>query len=139
MSEAEKSNRRSGPPHQNGAPRDSRSFGEHCREIYDDTDALAAAVRDATDELGRYLTEQMEERPYATLGMAAGAGHVLAGGFRPRLRAVLLGAATRAVMALAVSEVAAWLSPDASASVEKTDSIPRGRGRSFDVVTQLVA
>ncbi len=131
MSEAEKANRRSGQPHRNGAPRDSRSFGEHCREIYDDTDAFVAAVRDATDELGRYLTEQVEERPYATLGMAAGAGYVLGGGLRPRFTAVLLGAATRAVMALAVSEVAAWLSPDASASVEKAPSREGGEDRSM--------
>jgi len=99
-----------------------RSLGDHCREIYHDAHALAAAVQEATDDLERYLTEQVEERPYTTLGVAAGLGYVLGGGLRSRLTAVLLGAATRLAMALAARELAARLAPGASASVQNKSS-----------------
>jgi DUF883 C-terminal glycine zipper region len=99
-----------------------RSFGDHGRQIHDDVHALADAVQDAADDLDRYLTEQVEERPYTTLGVAAGVGFVLGGGLRSRLTAVLLGTVTRLAMALAARELAARLSPGASASVQNKSS-----------------
>jgi ElaB/YqjD/DUF883 family membrane-anchored ribosome-binding protein len=103
-------------------PQDARSLDDHCRQIRHDAHALAAAVQEATHELERYLTEQVEERPYTTLGVAAGVGYVLGGGLRSRLTAVLLGAATRFAVALAARELAARLSPGASASVQNKGS-----------------
>lgn len=121
MSDAERSNRESDAPRGTGGePQDTRSLAEHCRQVYDDAHALAAAVKGATDELERYLTQRVDDRPYMTLGVAAGAGYILGGGLRSRFTAVLLGAATRVGMALAVREVAARLSPGASASAENT-------------------
>ena len=76
----------------------------------------------AADDLERYLTEQVEERPYITLGVAAGVGYVLGGGLRSRLTAVLLGAATRLAMAVAARELAARLSPGAAASAHNKSS-----------------
>ena len=101
---------------------DPRSLGDHGRQIHHDAHALAAAVQEATDDLERYLTEQVEQRPYTTLGVAAGVGYVLGGGLRSRLTAILLGAATRFAMALAARELAARLSPGASASVQNKSS-----------------
>jgi hypothetical protein len=103
-------------------PRDARSLGDHCRRIHHEAHALAAAVQEATDDLERSLIEQVEERPYTTLGVAAGVGYVLGGGLRSRLTTVLLGAATRLAMALAARELAARLSSGASASVQNGSS-----------------
>ena len=90
-----------------GQSQHPRTLGEHGREIHDDAQALAAAVQSATDGVQRYLTEQVEQRPYRTLGMAAGIGYVLGGGLSSRLTAVLLGAATRLATALAARELGA--------------------------------
>jgi ElaB/YqjD/DUF883 family membrane-anchored ribosome-binding protein len=123
MSDSENPNVSNDAPSGTGwQPREARSLGDHCRRIHDDAHALAAAVQEATDDLERYLTEQVEERPYAALGVAAGVGYVLGGGLRSRLTAVLLGAATRLATALAVREIAARLSPGASASVQNKSS-----------------
>ena len=90
-------------------PQEQRSLGDHGRQIHHDAEALAAAVRDATDDVQRYLTEQVEQRPFSTLGVAAGVGYVLGGGLSSRLTAVLLGAATRVATALVARELG---SPD---------------------------
>jgi hypothetical protein len=123
MSDAENSHGPNGAPSGTGRqPQDARSLGDHGRQIHHDAHALAAAVQDAADDLERYLTEQVEQRPYTTLGVAAGVGYVLGGGLRSRLTAVLLGAATRLAVALAARELAARLSPGAFASVQNKSS-----------------
>jgi hypothetical protein len=94
------------------------SGGNHCRQIYHDAATLAAEVRGTTADLERYLIEQVEERPYTTLGVAAGVGYVLGGGLRSRLTAVLLGAATRLATVLAVRELGARILPRDSTSVQ---------------------
>jgi hypothetical protein len=96
---------------------DGRSFGDHCRQIDQDTHALVAAVQDATSGLEGYLTERMQSRPFVTLGVAAGVGYVLGGGLGPRLTAALLGAATRVALAVAARELGDRLSPAPSSSV----------------------
>ena len=111
----------------NGAPsgperQGQRSLGDLGRQIHQDAHALAAAVQDAADDLERYLTEQVEQRPYITLGVAAGVGFVLGGGLRARLTAVVFGTATRLAMAVAARELAARLSPGPSASVQNKTS-----------------
>jgi len=121
MSDAEHSKEPNGAP-SGTARQGQRSLGDHCRQLYHDAHALGAAVQDASAELERYLTEQVEERPYTTLGVAAGVGYVLGGGLRSRLTAALLGAATRLAMALAARELAARLSPSAAASVQTKSS-----------------
>jgi ElaB/YqjD/DUF883 family membrane-anchored ribosome-binding protein len=123
MSDSDDSNGPNGAPSAAGAPlRDARSLGDHCRRIQHDAQALAIAVQEATDELERFLTEQVQERPYTTLGVAAGVGYALGGGFRSRLTAVVVGTATRLAMTLAARELAARLSPGASASVRNNSS-----------------
>jgi ElaB/YqjD/DUF883 family membrane-anchored ribosome-binding protein len=121
MSDAQHSNGPDGAP--SGTERQGqRSLGEHCRQIHHDAHALAAAVQEATDDLERSLIDQVEQRPYTTLGVAAGVGFVLGGGLRSRLTAVLLGAAMRLATALAARELAVRLSPGASASVQNKSS-----------------
>ena len=121
MADAQHSNGPNGAP--SGTARQGpRSLGDHCRQIHHDAHALAAAVQEASDEVERYLTEQVKERPYTTLGVAAGVGYVLGGGLRSRVTAVLLGAATRLAMALAARELAARVLPGAAASVQTKSS-----------------
>ncbi len=121
MSDAKHSNGPNGAP--SGTERQGqRSLGDHGRQIHHDVHALAAAVQDAADDLERYVTEQVHRRPYSTLGVAAGVGFVLGGGLRSRLTAVLFGAATRLAIALAARELAARLSPGASAAVQNKSS-----------------
>lgn len=103
-------------------PQSSRSLGDHGRQVQHDAEALAGAVLDATDGVQRYLTAQVEQRPFSTLGVAAGVGYVLGGGLRSRLTAVLFGAATRLAMALAARELGARLLPGASTSVQDKSS-----------------
>lgn len=91
------------------ATREPRSIGEHARRIQRDATSLAAEVRDTRSDLERTLTEQMTDRPWLTLGMAAGAGYLLGGGLRSRLTVVMLGAATRLVTAIAARELGARL------------------------------
>ena len=121
MSDAKHANGPSDVPSGTDRP-GQRSLGDHGRQIHHDAHALAAAVQDAADDLERYFTEQVEERPYTTLGVAAGVGFVLGGGLRSRLAAVLFGAATRLAMAVAARELAARVSPGASASGQNKSS-----------------
>ena len=121
MSDAERSNGQTARRAEHNG-RGTALLGDHGRQIHHDAHALAAAVRDAADDLERYLTEQVEERPYTTLGVAAGVGFVLGGGLRSRLTVVLLGAATRLATAVAARELAARLSPGASASAQNKSS-----------------
>jgi ElaB/YqjD/DUF883 family membrane-anchored ribosome-binding protein len=99
-------------------PQSSRSLGDHSRQIQHDAEALAAAVRDATDGVQRYLTAQVKQRPFTTLGVAAGVGYVLGGGLSSRLTVVLLGAATRVASALVARELGTRILQHDSTSVQ---------------------
>jgi hypothetical protein len=103
-------------------PHNSRSLGDHGRDIQHDAKALAAAVRDATDSVQRCLTAQVEQRPFSTLGVAAGVGYVLGGGLRSRLTVVLLGAATRVATALIARELGEKILQSGSASAHNKSS-----------------
>ena len=103
-------------------PQNSCSLGDHGRQIQHDAEALAAAVRDATDGVQRYLTAQVEQRPFGTLGVAAGVGYVLGGGLSSRLTVVLLGAATRVATALVAREPGSRIVQSGSASAQNKSS-----------------
>ena len=103
-------------------PHDARSFADHGRQIGHDAHVLAAAVQDAAVGLERYVTEQAIRRPYGTVGVAAGIGYTLGRGLGSRLTTMLLGAATRLVMALAARELGARLSQGAVASTRTNGS-----------------
>jgi hypothetical protein len=103
-------------------PHEARSLADHGRQIQHDAHALAAAVQDATAGFEGYLTGQVTQRPYTTLGVAAGIGYILGGGLSSRLTAVMLGAATRLALALAARELGSRLVPNSSASVQNKTS-----------------
>jgi hypothetical protein len=87
-----------------------------------DAATLAAEIRGTTADLERYLTDQVERRPYSTLGVAAGIGYVLGGGLSSRLTVVLLGAATRVAMALVARELGARILQSGSTSAQNKSS-----------------
>ena len=96
-------------------------FQEHGRHIQHEARRLADAVQTASDDVERYLIDQVKRRPYRTLGLAAGIGYVLGGGLQSRLTAIALGTAARLGMALAARELSVRLSPN-SASRATQDS-----------------
>jgi hypothetical protein len=99
-----------------------RSLGDHGRQIHHEAEALATAVREAADDVQRYLTEQVQQRPVTTLGVAAGVGYVLGGGLSARLTVVLLGAATRLATAVVARELSARISRRGSTSAQSTSA-----------------
>ena len=103
-------------------PQYSSSVGDHGRQIQHDAEALAATVWDATDGVQRYLTAQVEQRPFSTLGVAAGVGYVLGGGLSSRLTAVLLATATRVATALVARELGARILQTGSTSAQNKSS-----------------
>ena len=70
-----------------------------------DAGALAASVQESAQLLSCYVAEQVEERPYTTLGVAAGIGYMLGGGLANRLTSATLGIAYRLGLALAAREI----------------------------------
>ena len=86
---------------------DSLGLGDHGRQIHHDAAALGATMRDATNAAKRFLTAQVEQRPFSTLGVAAGVGYLLGRGLSSKLTVVLLGAATRVATALVARELGA--------------------------------
>jgi len=105
-----------------GWTQDTRSLGDHGRQIRDDAATLAGTVQDATDGVQHFLTEQVKQRPYSALGIAAGIGYAMGGGLSSRLTTVVLAAATRMAMALAAREVGARLLPSSSTTVPNPTS-----------------
>jgi ElaB/YqjD/DUF883 family membrane-anchored ribosome-binding protein len=103
-------------------PHNSRSLGDHGRQIQHDAEALAAAVRDATDGAQRYLAAQVEQRPFTTVGVAAGVGYVLGGGLSSRLTTVLLGVATRVATGLVARELGSRILQSGSAPAQDKSS-----------------
>ena len=94
----------------------------HGRQIQHEAEALATAVRDATDDVQRYLTEQVRQRPLTIVGVAAGVGYALGGGFSARLTALLLGAAARIATTAAARELGVRLLRHGSTSGQKTSA-----------------
>ena len=115
MTHPENSNGNGAPREPQRQPREPQSLGDHGRQIHHDAEALAVAVRDATDGVQRYLTAQVKQRPLSTLGVAAGVGYVLGGGLSARLTAMLLGAAARVATGLATRELGARILQGGSA------------------------
>jgi len=68
-------------------------------------------VLETAADLERRLTDQVQQQPLMTVGVAAGVGYVLGGGLQSRLTALLLATATRVALALVARELGARLSP----------------------------
>jgi len=77
------------------------------RSIQEDAQALANTVNSATREVSSYLSQQLAERPYAALGVAAGVGFVLGGGLSARIASSLLTQGGRMLAASMIQHVLA--------------------------------
>lgn len=102
---------------------ESRSLGDHGRRIRRDAAALAAEVRDTTADLEHFIAQQVEQRPYLTLGVAAGIGFALGGGIGSRLSIVLFSAVSRIATAVVVREVSARLLPPLSVDANEPEPV----------------
>jgi len=75
------------------------------RNIREDATALAQTLNTAADEVQQFVQSQLEQRPYATLGVAAGAGFILGGGLSVKLGSVLFGIGGRLLANVLLREV----------------------------------
>lgn len=82
------------------------------RQVQHDAEALIASLRETSTGVQDFLAIQVEQRPYSTLGMAAGVGYLLGGGLSSRLTVLLLGAGWRVATALVAREFGNRILPD---------------------------
>lgn len=68
-------------------------------------------VERASSDAVRFVREQLDARPYATLGVGLAAGYVLGGGLTVRLAGTLLALTGRVAMASLVSSAVRGLQP----------------------------
>jgi len=73
--------------------------------VRSDANALAQSLGNAAQEVGTYIQQQLQERPYQTLGVAAGIGYILGGGLTLRVTSLLLGTGGRMLASMALREV----------------------------------
>lgn len=77
---------------------------ESVRALQRDTRELFGAIEQLSTSVGDALREQLDRRPYATLGAGFVAGYVLGGGLSLRLATLLGAAAARTAMMQLVSQ-----------------------------------
>lgn len=70
------------------------------KEAADSASKLLSSVKSAATLAHKVAREQLEQRPYATLGVAAGAGFVLAGGLASSLTRGIVSAGTKLAAAV---------------------------------------
>ena len=65
-------------------------FTERFEEIYEEANDLGTTLRATSKDAQAFICAQARSRPYATVGVAATAGFILAGGLSPRVGGALL-------------------------------------------------
>jgi ElaB/YqjD/DUF883 family membrane-anchored ribosome-binding protein len=99
---------------------------EHGRILQQDARALTNSVQESAQLFTRYITEQVEQRPYTTVGIAAGLGYLLGGGLANRITGTALGTAYRLALALAARELSSRVSiPGLSGESSRQDGSAR--------------
>jgi len=93
-----------------GGSREMSALAERGRQFQSDAQKLVGHVQEARGEIQTYVTQQVRERPVATLAAAAGVGYLLGGGLSSRLTLLMFGFATRFGMAVAAREMGSWAS-----------------------------
>ena len=91
-------------PGSRGAPRPLR-IQERGKEAYREAQALASTLEQAIDEIGQFLREQAEKRPYVSVATAAGIGYVLGGGVPSRLTGFVFGLGSRFAIEMFLREL----------------------------------
>jgi len=92
------------PPRGRADPRPLR-IQERGREAYREAQQLASTLEQAVDEIGQFLREQTERRPYVSLATATGIGYVLGGGVPSRLTGFLFGLGSRFAVEMFLREL----------------------------------
>ena len=80
---------------------------------------LWSSVRAAAGLVEKAAREQLEERPYTTLGVAAGAGFVLAGGLASSITRGVVAAGTKLALVMLVDQVADAMTPKKAADPDE--------------------
>lgn len=93
------------------------------QRVRHDAEALAQSVQDAAGQVENSIAENMRERPWSTLAVAAGVGFVLGGGLATRMTRLMIGMGGRLAFAMVVQELGkrAGLTSAASGNNESTD------------------
>jgi len=100
--------------------RDNTAWRERSDQIQRGARDVVSAMDDLIVDVERSVRRQLEERPYATLSVAAGVGYVLGGGLASRLTSAALSIATRLATAVIAQEIGARLNADMQAATNKT-------------------
>jgi hypothetical protein len=79
-------------------------------------------VEQSSGELLKRLREQIDRRPYATLGAGLATGFVLGGGLTLRLTGALVGVAGRVAMANMISAALRGMQPTDPNTPERSDA-----------------
>ncbi|MCO5166368.1 MAG: hypothetical protein M9894_08390 [Planctomycetes bacterium] len=58
---------------------------EHTAELKEEAQDLASSIKDISADVSVMLKEQLDQRPYAVLGVAAAFGYVIGGGLPSRI------------------------------------------------------
>ena len=86
------------------SPRQLR-LQERGREAYGQAQQLASTLEEAVDEVGQFLREQADRRPYVSVATAAGIGYILGGGVPSRLTGFLFGLGSRFAVEMFLREL----------------------------------
>ena len=84
----------------------ANGFAQHAEEVMRNTVGLSTALRTAGEDVRRYLTECTDQKPLATLAVAAAVGYVLGGGPKTRLLSAAFSLGTSIGLRLAVATIA---------------------------------
>jgi hypothetical protein len=86
-----------------GGRTEAQPLVESVRTLERDARELLSAIEQLSASASGALREQLDQRPYATLGAGLVAGYILGGGLSFRLATVLAAAAGKATLAQVVS------------------------------------
>jgi hypothetical protein len=78
---------------------------EHTQHAKEEATQLATSLSEVGNDLSCIIREQLEQRPYAVLGVAAALGYVFGGGLPSRLTRAGLGIASRIGMGMLVRQL----------------------------------
>lgn len=77
---------------------------EHSADVREEAQDLATSLTELTREVSGVVKEQLDQRPYAVLGVAAACGYVLGGGLPSRITRAGLGIGARMAMGMLVRQ-----------------------------------
>lgn len=78
---------------------------EHTADLKEEAQDIASSVSELSREVSVVLKEQLDQRPFAVLGVAAACGYILGGGLPSRITRAGLGIAARIGMGMLVRQV----------------------------------